>query len=84
MSPASACLTAPATASWAMCWGCGQRASPRRARHGPSTQRCSCVQPDPGTGTRLVNDEALSLYIELNTSHRLDVADTKNMPPSEL
>ncbi|KAL6749692.1 hypothetical protein V8C86DRAFT_2838028 [Haematococcus lacustris] len=46
--------------------------------------RCSCVQPDPGTGTRLVNDEALSLYIELNTSHRLDVADTKNMPPSEL
>ncbi len=23
--------------------------------------RCNCVQPDPRTGTRLVNDDALSM-----------------------
>lgn len=25
--------------------------------------RCNCVQPDPRSGTRLVNDDALSLWV---------------------
>lgn len=45
--------------------------------------RCNCVQPDPRSGTRLINDEHLSLYIEFNTSYRLTVEDTRGMPPSE-
>ena len=45
--------------------------------------RCNCVQPDPRSGTRLINDEHLSLSVEFNTSYRLTVEDTKGMPPSE-
>ena len=45
--------------------------------------RCNCVQSDPRSGTRLINDEHLSLYIEFNTSYRLTVEDTRGMPPSE-
>ena len=45
--------------------------------------RCNCVQPDPRSGTRLINDEHISLYIEFNTSYRLTVEDTKGMPASE-
>ncbi|KAG2426707.1 hypothetical protein HYH02_014747 [Chlamydomonas schloesseri] len=45
--------------------------------------RCGCVQSDPQAGTRLVTDDALSLYIEFNVSYRLTVEDTINMPQSE-
>ena len=45
--------------------------------------RCNCVQPDARSGTRLVNDEHISLYVEFNTSYRLTVEDTRGMPASE-
>lgn len=45
--------------------------------------RCGCVQADPQSGTRLVTDDALSVYVEFNTSYRLQVEDTVNMPLSE-
>ncbi|KAG2422970.1 hypothetical protein HXX76_015641 [Chlamydomonas incerta] len=45
--------------------------------------RCGCVQSDPQAGTRLVTDDALSLYMEFNVSYRLTVEDTVNMPQSE-
>lgn len=40
-------------------------------------------QADPQSGTRLVTDDALSVYVEFNTSYRLQVEDTVNMPLSE-
>ena len=48
-----------------------------------SVVRCNCVQPDARSGTRLVNDEHISLYVEFNTSYRLTVEDTRGMPASE-
>jgi hypothetical protein len=45
--------------------------------------RCNCVQPDSRSGTRMVNDEFISLYVEFSTSYRLTVEDTVCMPPSE-
>ena len=45
--------------------------------------RCSCVQADPQSGTRLITDEHLSLLVELNVSYRLMVEDTRGMPSSE-
>ncbi|GIM08711.1 hypothetical protein Vretimale_12708 [Volvox reticuliferus] len=45
--------------------------------------RCGCVQSDPQAGTRLVTDDTLSVFIEFNTSYRLAVQDTVNMPQSE-
>ncbi|GFR45431.1 hypothetical protein Agub_g6810, partial [Astrephomene gubernaculifera] len=45
--------------------------------------RCGCVQSDPQAGTRLVSDEALSLFVEFNVSYRLSVMDTLNMPQNE-
>ncbi|KAG1657045.1 hypothetical protein FOA52_009240 [Chlamydomonas sp. UWO 241] len=45
--------------------------------------RCNCVQPDPRSGTRMVNDEHISLYVEFSTSYRLTPEDTRGMPPSE-
>ena len=48
-----------------------------------SVVRCNCVQPDARSGTRRVNDEHISLYVEFNTSYRLTVEDTRGMPASE-
>ena len=66
---------------------CGSHAlilsPPRSSQASRSVVRCNCVQPDPRSGTRLVNDEHISLYVEFNTSFRLTVEDTKGMPPSE-
>ncbi|GIL65402.1 hypothetical protein Vafri_19136 [Volvox africanus] len=45
--------------------------------------RCGCVQSDPQAGTRLVTDDALSVFVEFNISYRLAVQDTVNMPQSE-
>lgn len=43
----------------------------------------SALQADPQSGTQLVSDEALSLYVEFNVAYRLNVADTTYMPASE-
>eukprot|EP00798_Chlamydomonas_sp_ICE-L_P001351 gene1351-32713_t len=45
--------------------------------------RCSVLQADPRTGTRMINDEYVSLYVEFNTAYRLTVEDTRGMPASE-
>ncbi|KAF5843394.1 hypothetical protein DUNSADRAFT_16893 [Dunaliella salina] len=45
--------------------------------------RCSEMQADPRIGARIIDDSTLSLYVELNVSYRLDIADTKTMPSSE-
>ncbi|KXZ43546.1 hypothetical protein GPECTOR_87g408 [Gonium pectorale] len=41
------------------------------------------VISDPQAGTRLVSDDALSVFVEFNVSYRLTVEDTANMPQSE-
>ncbi|EFJ44587.1 hypothetical protein VOLCADRAFT_95212 [Volvox carteri f. nagariensis] len=45
--------------------------------------RCGCVQSDPQAGTRLVTEDALSVFVEFSISYRLSVPDTINMPQNE-
>ena len=41
------------------------------------------LQSDPQSGTHLVTDDALSVYVEFNVSYRLTVEDTLHMPQNE-
>lgn len=41
------------------------------------------LQVDPQSGTQLVSDDALSLYVEFNIAYRLLITDTAYLPASE-